>query len=246
MEDNSSEENQPKLKTRGRKRCIRIDNSDSEDMNKNNDSNELENSDKENIENKEESDEIKNYIDNEKNEKQLELQKKLKFIFNEVREKGKYEYNKQEIPENLKYHSDESDSSEESGMKKSIISKKTDKILNDNNNDLENKKRNSFKKQISDRNSERQSGKLRKSKKSKDGASLASISSRKRSSNTNSDNKNKEITEFVQEDNLRKINEDREYENLAYEKLEKKIVKIIIILMEKKKTTKIIHKKNIV
>ena len=52
-------------------------------------------------------------------------------------------------------------------MKKSIISKKTDKILNDNNNDLENKKRNSFKKQISDRNSERQSGKLRKSKKSK-------------------------------------------------------------------------------
>ena len=220
MEDNSSEENQPKLKTRGRKRCIRIDNSDSEDMNKNNDSNELENSDKENIENKEESDEIKNYIDNEKNEKQLELQKKLKFIFNEVREKGKYEYNKQEIPENLKYHSDESDSSEESGMKKSIISKKTDKILNDNNNDLENKKRNSFKKQISDRNSERQSGKLRKSKKSKDGASLASISSRKRSSNTNSDNKNKEITEFIQEDNLKKINEEREYENLAYEKKE--------------------------
>ena len=28
-----------------------------------------------------------------------------------MREKGKYEYNKQEIPENLKYHSDESDSS---------------------------------------------------------------------------------------------------------------------------------------
>ena len=45
------------------------------------------------------------------------LQEKLKKIFN-VREKGKYEYNKQEIPENLKYHSD-SDSSEISELRNS-------------------------------------------------------------------------------------------------------------------------------
>ena len=47
----------------------------------------------------------------------LVLQEKLKKIFN-VREKGKYEYNKQEIPENLKYHSD-SDSSEISELRNS-------------------------------------------------------------------------------------------------------------------------------
>ena len=58
-----------------------------------------------------------------KTEKQLEIQKKLKHIFHEVREKGKYEYNKQEIPEHLKYHSD-SDSSEFSKNKKS------EKIIN--------------------------------------------------------------------------------------------------------------------
>ena len=69
---------------------------------------------------------IKKKLDNNnnRNEKQLEIQKKLKYIFNEVRAKGKYEYNKQEIPEHLKYHSD-SDSSEMSmtqqSQKKYII-----------------------------------------------------------------------------------------------------------------------------
>ena len=53
-----------------------------------------------------------------KTEKQIEIQKKLKHIFNDVRAKGKYEYNKQEIPEHLKYHSD-SDSSEYSKNKTS-------------------------------------------------------------------------------------------------------------------------------
>ena len=215
MQDNSSEEHKPKSKIRGRKRCARIDDSDSEDINKINDSNEQENSNKNILNNEKEWGETKNDLNNDKNEKQLELQKKLKFIFNEVREKGKYEYNKQEIPENLKYHSDESDSSEVSGMKKSIISRKTDKNIGDNDQD---KNINSYKRQISDRNSERQSGKMRKSKKSKDGGSLASISSRKKSSNNNSDNKNKEITDFIPEDNLKKIKEENEYENLAFEK----------------------------
>ena len=228
MQDNSSEEHKPVSRAKGRKRCARIDNSESENENENNqksNSNEKENSIKiKNRENKQESEEIKKEkeIKTDKNSKQLELQKKLKFIFNEVREKGKYEYNKQEIPENLKYHSDESDSSEVSGMKKSIISKKADKNLNDKN-DLDNKNLNSFKRQISDRN-ERQSGKLRKSKKSKDGSSIASTNSRKKSNKIN-DNKNKDketndITDFKVEDNLKKINEEKEYDNSKREKKE--------------------------
>ena len=56
------------------------------------------------------------------------LQEKLKKIFM-VREKGKYEYNKQEIPENLKYHSD-SDSSEISELRNS----KKSKLVNNSNN----------------------------------------------------------------------------------------------------------------
>ena len=46
---------------------------------------------------------------------------------------GKYEYNKQEIQEYLKYHSDDSESSEISGFKKSIMSKKEDQMLKQNN-----------------------------------------------------------------------------------------------------------------
>ena len=225
MQDNSSEENKPRSKAKGRKRCTRIDNSDSEEeKNKKNDSDEQENSSKRSIKEKNEESEEQYDSKNNKSNKELELQKKLKFIVNEVREKGKYEYNKQEIPENLKYHSDESDSSEISGMKKSNLTKKVDKNNNDNkeNNDIENKNKNSYKRQISDRNSDRQSGKLKKSKKNKEGNSL-SISSRKKSSNNNSDNKSKEITDFIEEDNIQKIKEeenDNDNDNIGYKKKE--------------------------
>ena len=220
MQDNSSEEEKPSPRIKGRKRCTRIENSDSEGQNdKNNSSNEEENSSpRKNEITKKESEEKKNELKN-KNDKQLELQKKLKFIFNEVREKGKYEYNKQEIPENLKYHSDESDSSEMSGMKKSILSKKADNSLN-NNNDINNKNINSYKRQISDINSDRQSAKLRKSKKSREGT-ISSINSRKKSGNENSINKNKDISDFTAEDNLKKIKEEKEYENLGVSKKER-------------------------
>ena len=221
MKDNSSEEHKSKKKVKGRKRCTRIENSDSEEENgKINNSKDEDKSSKDIKKkyikkNNEESEERQKDF---KNDKQIELQKKLKFIVNEVREKGKYEYNKQEIPENLKYHSDESDSSEMSGVKKSIVSKKTDKVLNDNN-DIDNKNINSYKKQISDRNSERES-KLKKSKKIKESSS---INSRKKSSNNNSNNKNKEITDFNIEDkdDLKKIKEENEYENLGIKKKEK-------------------------
>ena len=226
MKDDSSEEDKPNPRARGRKRCTRIDNSDSEEKNEklNISKEDEENSPKKNEEvSKKEPEEIKNKLKiNAKSDKQLELQKKLKFIFNEVREKGKYEYNKQEIPENLKYHSDESDSSEISGMRKSMKSKKTDNTLNNNNNDINNKNVNSYKRQISDVNSDRQSAKLRKSKKSKEGT-MSSINSRKKSGNDNSINKNKEnkeITDFTPEENLKKIKEENEYENLGVNKKE--------------------------
>ena len=226
MQDDSSEENKPRSKAKGRKRCTRIDNSDSEeDNNKKNDSEEEENSPKRKNEEKDEDSEEKDDSKKNKSTKELELQKKLKFIFNEVREKGKYEYNKQEIPENLKYHSDESDSSEVSGMKKSNMSKKADKNNNNDNkdnNDTDSKNINSYKRQISDRNSDRQSGKIKKSKKSKEGSGLVSVGSRKKSSNNNSDNKNKEITEFNEEDNIQKIKEEEnDNDNIGYKKKEK-------------------------
>lgn len=87
---------------------------------------------------------------------------------------GKYEYNKQEIPEYLKYQNDDSESSEISGFKKSIMSKKEDQMLKQNNeinanNTTRNlaatnpmKRQNSG--QSSNRISVRGSGKLRKPK----------------------------------------------------------------------------------
>ena len=51
------------------------------------------------------------------------LQEKLKKIFMN-RDKLKFQYMKHDIPDNLKYHSDDSDSSDVSGLKKSKILKK--------------------------------------------------------------------------------------------------------------------------
>ena len=50
------------------------------------------------------------------------LQEKLKKIFIN-RDKLKFQYTKQDIPDNLKYHSDDSESSDLSGLKKSKILK---------------------------------------------------------------------------------------------------------------------------
>ena len=61
----------------------------------------------------------------------LLIQEKLKKIFLN-RDKIKFKYTKQELPDNLKYHSDDSDNSEEFGIRHS-------KILKEKNNN--NKKR---------------------------------------------------------------------------------------------------------
>ena len=95
MKDNSSEEHKSKKKVKGRKRCTRIENSDSEEENgKINNSKDEDTSSKDIKKkyikkNNEESEERQKDF---KNDKQIELQKKLKFIVNEVREKGKYVY----------------------------------------------------------------------------------------------------------------------------------------------------------
>ena len=211
MEDNSSEEHKPSNRNRGRKRCARIENSDSEESNdRNKYSNEMEKSSGSKGEN---DSEVKNNKLKPEGDKQLELQKKLKFIFNEVRETGKYEYNKQEIPENLKYHSDESDSSEVSGTKKSIMSRKVQK----EGKETENKKYQNInsEKQISERLNERQIGKIKNSKMNKD-----SVSNNSRKKSNNYDSKNKEVTYFNDEDNFKKSKEANDYDDLTVDKTE--------------------------
>ena len=79
--------------------------------------------------------------------KKQKLAKKLKYIFREVRETGKYEYKKQEIPEYLKYHSDSdsSDLSEKNKFKNEnkdnnvSLSKNTSEIKNITNKTNEEK-----------------------------------------------------------------------------------------------------------
>ena len=61
------------------------------------------------------------------------LQEKLKKIFLN-RDKLKFQYSKQEIPDNLKYNSDDSESSDISGLRKSRKSRKSDKNSDLNNN----------------------------------------------------------------------------------------------------------------
>ena len=195
---------------KGRKRGKRIDDSESEEA-----SNERNNSLKKRKYSKDEleSEEKENNIP--QKEKQLELQKKLKFIVNEVREKGKYEYNKQEIPENLKYHSDESDSS----LSKTLNNKSNkDKSNNKNLNGT-----NSNKLQLSDKNSEKQSFKMRKSKKSKEESIISSTSSKRRIKTKITDNKNdKAITEFTFENNSKQIQTEKNNDNSYGKKINNK------------------------
>ena len=85
------------------------------------------------------------------------LQEKLKKIFMN-RDKVKFQYAKQEIPDNLKYHSDESDMSENDELRKSKASKKKSPMISSSKKDKDivySKQRESItkssnKKQISD------------------------------------------------------------------------------------------------
>ena len=155
-------------------------------------------------------------VNNNNSKKTSELQNKLKKIF-AVREMGKYEYNKQEIPEYLKYHSDDSDSSEISGLKKSIISKKEDLQQNNNDVNINNTSRNmpSVKRQTSDKSSDRLSIKNNKMRKSKETDNDTTSSKNKnknsnKNSNTNSfkNSYKKSNTSSNKNSNSKKYNEE--------------------------------------
>jgi len=203
MKNESSEEKNASNKRKGRKRGKRIDDSESEEYDNNNNKNSSTKKSKS-------QDEIEFQGDskiNPKKEKQLELQKKLKFIVNEVREKGKYEYNKQEIPENLKYHSDESDSDFSKTNNKNTKTKEKSNnknILNSNSN----------KKDLNDNINENQSNKIIKSTKSKEGNKITSTNSRKRTKINTSDNKNNNIiSDFSLDNNIKAQNEKENNDN---------------------------------
>ena len=198
MKNESSGEKELSKKSKGRKRGARIDDSEQEEENNERNNYELE------------EDKI-----TPKKDKRLELQKKLKFIVNEVREKGKYEYNKQIIPENLKYHSDESDSS---------ISRTTN---NKNNKDKSNSKNicytNSNKYELSDKVSDKQSVRTKKTTKNKEINIMSSISSKKRIKNNTSNKKNEiAITDFSLENNSKQIKNEKFNENSDNKKINNK------------------------
>ena len=202
MKNDSIDEKTKSKRIKGRKRGKRIDDSESEEA-----SHEIDNSVKKRKYSKDEVESEDESKINPRKEKQLALQKKLKFIVNEVREKGKYEYNKQEIPENLKYHSDESDSS----LSRTLNNKSNkDKSNNKNLGNIE----------LSEKISETKSVKTRKSKKSKEGSIVSSTSSRRRTKINNVDNKNKNtITEFNLDNNPKQMNEEKDKENSVNKKI---------------------------
>ena len=72
--------------------------------------------------------------DNLANKSNTTLQEKLKKIFMN-RDKVKFQYAKQDIPDNLKYHSDESETSENEELRKSKASKKKTPIISSSKKD---------------------------------------------------------------------------------------------------------------
>ena len=87
-------------------------------------------------------------VDNMTNKSNTALQEKLKKIFMN-RDKVKFQYAKQDIPDNLKYHSDESETSENEELRKSKASKKKTPLISSTKKDKDiiySKQRESIKK----------------------------------------------------------------------------------------------------
>ena len=122
-EDNSENRNTPKPK-------IENDESKKEEETNNNQKYEYNNKYKtiDNSQNKQD--------DNMKVKTNTELQEKLKKIFMN-RDKVKFQYAKQDIPDNLKYHSDESELSDNDELRKSKSSKKKTTIISSSKKDNE-------------------------------------------------------------------------------------------------------------
>ena len=147
---NKSKENENNTKITKRKRRVLINN-DSDDEEKKEENEQLQINNKEeteeenvelrkNIRNTKDSNNRFNTLDKNNIEKSpvkdnLALQEKLKKIFMN-RDKLKFQYTKQDIPDNLKYHSDDSDSSDISGLRKSKISKKNEELFKNKNENI--------------------------------------------------------------------------------------------------------------
>ena len=137
------------------------------------------------------------------------LQEKLKKIFM-VREKGKFEYNKQEIPENLKYHSD-SDSSEISELRNSKKLKlNNDNYTNSNNNNQINS-RISVKRQNRGFSSKELSFNNKNIKKEKNNEKNSEEENNSPNLPKNTNNVKKEITPILEEKNNQ--NKEKKFNN---------------------------------
>ena len=148
INSNNNEENSLEKKENKRRRKELIDNDDEEDQNIKEEFEIIQNEETKEKDDIKISDNKENFENNKFNtlskedqEKQtkvnnnLILQEKLKKIFLN-REKAKLKYTKQEIPDYLKYHSDDSDSFESTGLRKSKLLKRENNIIDLNNKNL--------------------------------------------------------------------------------------------------------------
>ena len=143
--DNEENNNQKKSNKRRRKELIECEYEENENIFNNNDFEIIQNTDikepyiTQTSNNKEKDNNEKKYKTIEKNQPNNSpfkdntvLQEKLKKIFLN-RDKIKFQYTKQELPENLKYHSDDSDASDSPGLLKSKLLKKENNKEKENN-----------------------------------------------------------------------------------------------------------------
>ena len=143
--DNEENNNQKKSNKRRRKELIECEYEENENIFNNNDFEIIQNTDikepyiTQTSNNKEKDNNEKKYKTIEKNQPNNSpfkdntiLQEKLKKIFLN-RDKMKFQYTKQELPENLKYHSDDSDASDSPGLRKSKLLKKENNKEKENN-----------------------------------------------------------------------------------------------------------------
>ena len=143
--DNEENNNQKKSNKRRRKELIECEYEENENIYNNNDFEIIQNTDikepyiTQTSNNKEKDNNEKKYKTIEKNQPNNSpfkdntvLQEKLKKIFLN-RDKMKFQYTKQELPENLKYHSDDSDASDSPGLLKSKLLKKENNKEKENN-----------------------------------------------------------------------------------------------------------------
>ena len=167
------------------------------------------------------------------------LQEKLKKIFL-VREKRKFEYNKQEIPENLKYHSDSSSSENEQKEQKNEKSNETKKISVIKRQNSGKQKKSNDDTQINEKNKE---------DKENNSPNIQKNDNNKKLDNKKTKSFNQKIIDnYIKEENKKENKEKKQNKNTALkdiiEKLKsKKIEKNELTKKEKEDKSKEVTKK---